>query len=49
MGYLGGMGPIGPVVTTAAKVGSDDKRTWVVSSITASAVTINASTLGGEE
>jgi len=49
-GYLGGMGAaIGSVVTTADKVGSDDKRTWVVSSITASTVTLNASTPDGEE
>ena len=48
--YLGGMGAaIGCVVKLADKAKSNDKRTWVVSSITATTVTLNLSMPDGEE
>ena len=47
---LGGMGAaIGCVVKLTDKAKSDHKRTWVVSSITASTVTLNLSMPDGEE
>ena len=49
-GHLGGMGgAIGCVVKLADKAKSNDKLTWVVSSITATTVTLNLSMPDGEE
>ena len=48
--YVGGMGAaIGCVVKLADKEKSNDKRTWVVSSITTTTVTLNLSVPDGEE